>query len=337
MKRKVIVLGVIVAIVVALWTGAWLFGASTIRDQISTLATHDPEVAPRVACETLNVSGFPFRFDVDCSRAKLDFGDETITVDGIRASVLAYNPTHVIFSMHAPYTMQNAFTGSSSRFDFERLNGSVRITTSNLLEGLSGRGWRIARISLVVEKLAWNDTVLSDELQARADKIELHIGDMPEKHDAAAGTAGLALYARVDALTAPAFRISNGQSELQAELTGLPDDLLVLASDSDPIRNWQRRAGQFNLVNFTGSQADPDERFEISGEASLTEIGLVNAKLTYSGKGVLDRFNAVLPPVEMAMVKGAQQPDGSFSNQLTMINSQLRLLTMTLIEIPPLW
>jgi len=37
----------------------------------------------------------------------------------------------------------------------------------------------------------------------------------------------------------------------------------------------------------------------------------------------------------MAMIKGAQQPDGGFSNQLTMINSQLRLLTMTLVEIPP--
>jgi len=70
--------------------------------------------------------------------------------------------------------------------------------------------------------------------------------------------------------------------------TGLPDDLMILASDPDPIRNWQRRGGQFKLVGFTGTQADPDERFDIAGEASLTErSGLVNAKLTYSGKGCL--------------------------------------------------
>lgn len=337
MKLKVIVLGCVVALVFALWSGAWLFGASAIREQVIALAANDPEVSPRIGCATLNVSGFPFRFDVDCGKATLDSGDETITVDGIRASVLAYNPTHVIFSMHAPYAMHNAFTGSSSRFDFERLNGSARITASDFIEGLSGKGWRIARISLVADKLVWNDTVLSDVLQAKADKIELQIGDMPETHDAAAGTAGLALYARVDALTAPAFRITDGQSEFQSELTGLPDDLMILASDPDPIRNWQRRGGQFKLVGFTGTQADPDERFDIAGEASLTETGLVNAKLTYSGKGVLDRFGSILPPVEMAMIKGAQQPDGGFSNQLTMINSQLRLLTMTLVEIPPLW
>jgi hypothetical protein len=336
-KLKVIVLGTLVALLFALWSGAWLFGASTIRDQVTALAANDPEVSPRLVCGTLNVSGFPFRFDVDCEKASVDSGDETITVDGVRASVLAYNPTHVIFSLHAPYAMQNAFTGSSSRFDFADLQGSARVTASDLMAGLSGKGWRIARISLVADKLVWNDTVLSDVLQAKADKIELQIGDMPEKHDAAAGTAGLALYARVDALTAPAFRIANGQSEVQAELTGLPDDLMILANDPDPLHNWQRRGGQFKLVSFTGTQADPDEHFEMAGDASLTDTGLVNAKLTYSGKGVLDRFSAMLPPMEMAMIKGAQQPDGSFSNQLTMINSQLRLLTMTLVEVPPLW
>lgn len=337
MKRKVVVLGTVVAIVIALWSGAWLYGASVIREQITALSANDPEASPRIACASLNVSGFPFRFDIACDKATLDYADETITVDGIRASVLAYNPTHVVFALRAPYAMQNAFTGSSSRFDFDRLEGSARVTSADFVAGLSGRGWRIARISLIADKVAWNDTVLTDVLQASADHVEVQIGDMPEKHDAKAGTAGLALYAGVTGLTAPAFRIADGQSEFQAELSGLPDDLMVLANDSDPVRNWQRRGGLFKLVSFTGSQPAADEKFEMAGEASLTETGLVNARLSYSGKGVLDRFAAMIPPVEMAMLKGAQQPDGSFANQLTMIDSQLRLLTMTLVEIPPLW
>lgn len=337
MKRKVIVLGLLVALVFGTWSGAWLFIASQVREQIIALAQNDPEVSPRFACASFNVSGFPFRFDADCENATIESGDETINVSGIRASVLAYNPTHVIFSMRAPYTMENAFTGSSSRVDFTGLEGSARVTSSAGLAALSGKGWRIARISLVVDKPVWNDTVLADVLQAKADHVEVQIGDMPEKHDPATGTAGLAFYARVDALSAPAFRVAEAKSEFQAEITGLSDDLLEMANDPDPIRTWQRHGGEFKLVSFTGSQAVPDESFEVSGDASLTDAGLINAKAVYSGKGVLDRFAQVISPVQLAMLKGAQQPDGSFSNQLTMINSQLRLLTMTLFEVPPLW
>ena len=126
--RKILALGLAVLVVLALWTGGWLWAASEIKHQVDGLAEADGEAAPRLACGTLNISGFPFRFDIDCEQLALTFGDHDITLAALRASVLAYNPTHVIFSARAPYAMSNAFTGSQSRFDFKNLEGSARLT-----------------------------------------------------------------------------------------------------------------------------------------------------------------------------------------------------------------
>lgn len=337
MKKKVIILGTLVFAFFGLWTAGWFVAADQIRQQVLALAQKDPENEPRLTCGTFAVGGFPFRFDLDCTSAELDYGDETITLAGLRASVMVYNPTHLLFSAKAPYAMANAFTGSASRFDFGMAEGSARFVTGDLFKGLTGAGWRIGRISLVIDNLVWNDTVISDVLQAKADHIEAHLLDIPEQFDKEKGLAALATYAEVKGLEAPAFNIKAAQSSFESEISGLPDDLLVLAQDPDPLHNWQRRGGVFKLVRFAGDQPDPDENFEVSGQMSLTDAGLVNAQLSYKGKNVLDRFARFIPPIQLAAIKGAQQPDGSFANSLTMIDGKLKLLTFSLMDVPPLW
>lgn len=335
--RKILVLGILVFLVMGAWAAGWFWAAGQVRQQVANLAENDAETAPRLTCGTLSVGGFPFRFDVACEDAKLESGDETITVKGVRASVLAYNPTHVLFFARAPYSMTNAFTGSSSRIDFDTLEGSVRVVTDDLMKGLGGTGWRVGRISLVVDGFAWNDTVISDVLQAEAGHLELQVADLPTGRDKAAGTAGLALALMARGLTAPGLTIAKADAQLTATLTGLPDDLLVLANDPDPVRNWQRRGGVFTLTDFSGAQPDPAQDFKFSGEASLTDAGLLNAKLAYSGLGVADRLSRIIPPTELAMLKGKQDAEGHFENAFGIVDGKLKLLTMTLLELPPLW
>lgn len=334
--RKFLALGLAVLVVLALWSGGWFWAESELRRQIETLANADGETSPRVTCGTLAVTGFPFRFDVDCEEVALTYGDHDITLSGLRASVLAYNPTHVIFSARPPYSMANAFTGSQSRFDFTSLEGSARVTARDIFAGLSGEGWRIARVSLLASGVAWYDTVLEDLLQAKAESAELHLMDEPERHDPKAGTAALALYASVTGLDVPALSIASGQSSLEAELTGLPDDLRLLDTPA-PLQDWQKRGGELKLVRFTGNQPTPDESFDVTGTASLTAAGLVNAQLAYTTRGVFDHLAGMLPTTTLAMFRGAPAADGSFSNELNMVDGRLNALAMTMMEVPPLW
>ncbi len=334
--RKILALGLAVLVVLALWTGGWLWAASEIKHQVDALAEADGEAAPRLACGTLAITGFPFRFDVDCEALALTYGDHEITLAGLRASVLAYNPTHVIFSARPPYAMANAFTGSQSRFDFADLEGSARLTARDTLAGLSGEGWRIARVSIVANQVAWYDTVIEDLLQARAETAELHLMDMPERHDAAARTAGLALYASLTSVDIPGLAVASAQSTLEAELTGLPDDIRF-AAEPDALRLWQQSGGALKLVRFAGDQPQPADSFEVTGEAALTPAGLVNARIDYTTKGVFERFTNLVPMSTLAIFRGTPRDDGSFRGELNMTDSRTAILGTPLFELPPLW
>src|SRR5690606_34576604 len=82
MKKRIIILGAIVLLVAAAWTGTWYFFAGQLRQQIELLAFADGESSPQLVCETLDVSGYPFRFDVDCANAALVSGDLLVEIPG---------------------------------------------------------------------------------------------------------------------------------------------------------------------------------------------------------------------------------------------------------------
>ena len=335
MRRFAWLLAAVIA-VCALWSAGWFYAAGEAGKQIELLATNDGESAPQLRCGSFATTGFPFRFDFACTDAKLVSADETLTLKGLRASVLAYNPTHLIFSAAAPFTMANAFTGSQSRVDFTGLEGSLRLESADLIRGFAGEGWRIGRASVLADGVAWNDTLGADLLQASADHLEAHLLDIPEQHDKAVGKAALAVYAEVKNLSAPGFEIAAGDATLEAELSGLPDDLRAFA-DPEPLRRWQRAGGLLKLVRFAGNQAQPDNFFDVSGEASLTETGLLNADIRYRTKGVFERFAAFIPPLQMPLLQGKTEPDGSHTNAIRMQNGAIRLLTFTLVTVPTLF
>jgi hypothetical protein len=301
------------------------------------LALNDGEAEPQLTCGRLNVGGFPFRFDVTCEEAVLTSGDETVTVAGLKASALVYNVTHVILSAMPPVTTENAFTGSASGLDFTALDGSIHLIPRDLFEGLSGKGWRIGRVSLVADGLVWSDTVAEPFFEASADHIEAHLIDDAAKHDAATASAALDLYAKVNNLAAPGYGIAGGDATLEAELAGLPDDLSVLANDPEPLRHWQQRGGVLTIAQFEASQPEPATLLDLSGTAALTDAGLLDMDLSYTTRNLFTRFAGALPAYAIPLLEGTAQPDGSSKNTLRIAGGKLKLLTFTLLDIPPLF
>lgn len=334
--RKFAWLAVVVVLVVGGWSAGWLYVAGEARAQIDSLAANDGEAAPRFACGTLNVSGFPFRFDIDCAEATLLDRDLTVTFSGLRASVLAYNPAHMIVSARGPFAYADAFSGSQRRLDFSKLEGSLRLTAADPIKGLGGEGWRIARLSVDADELIVTDIVAGNVFEASASHIEAHLVDMPEQFDRAAGTAALAQYVAIEGLTLPGATIGDADLTLESQLTGLPADLRDLGVD-DAVRNWQAAGGTLKVTRLAGNQASPEEAFDVNGEFRLTGGGYVEGQLNYTTKGVLDRLNQIVPTMQLAMLRGAPQADGNFANSLTVNDGQVRLLTFVFAELPPLF
>lgn len=321
--KRIIALGIVVVLVIAGWTGAWFWGASTITSYAKSLEAADGVTTPKLSCGSFGVGGYPFGLDITCTNATVTYQDTTVTANGLKASAEVYNPTHVLVFAQSPVTVTDAFTGSQSRIDFTSAEASARLS-----------GWRIGRVSLVVEKPAWNDTVLEDRLIARADHLEAHLVDLPAQHDAKAGLAGLGEYALVEGLNAPGFGINAGKATLEGELTKLPDDVRTYG-DPDLIKRWQAAGGMFTLTSFKGE--DEATSIAATGNASLDAQGRVNGQAKVTSKGLVERIGPALAEPWKTLAVGGQAPDGSYSQTINIAAGVVFTGLVPAAMIPPLF
>lgn len=323
MKNRIIWLFIAIVVVVVLWSGAWLFLSGEVRKNIALLADADGVTTPRLSCEGLNVSGFPFRFDADCSNAQLVDGDIVVDVAGLRASVLVYRPTHVLASALGPVKISDAFTGSRSEVTFTGLEASGRLD-----------GWRIARLSLSGRDVSWSDTLMGETVIAQAALVDVQLGDIPEQHDAANGLAALAGYIQARDLLAPGFTITDGNAEIQIEVTSVPDDVRLFG-EPNALINWRAARGQLKLVSAHATDADSD--LKANGTLALDPQGLLDGQIDIVSTKVAERLEPYLLEPYRTLVLGNPAPDGSHVNVLNFRAGNVYSGLLPIASVPPLF
>lgn len=323
MKKRIIILGSVIAVVVLVWTIGWFVLAGVIRQNMEAQALADGVSSPKVTCGTLDVGGFPFRFDVDCTQARVVSGDLAVDVPAVRASVLVYRPTHAVASAQGPVAIEDSFTGTRNTVAFASLEASVRL-----------EGWRIGRLSVVGQDVVWSDTLVGEAIIAQSPVVELHLLDMPEQHDPAQGLAALAGYARAEAVAWPALTLTGANAEAELELTGLPDD----------VRNWgdpallqrlQQAGGGLRIVSVRGTDAAATLNAE--GNLALDPQGLVEGQISIASTGVAERIGPLLQEPWRTLVLGTPAQDGSHANQLNFRAGAVFSGLVPIASIPPLF
>ena len=332
--NRFIWLGLVVLLGAGTWTAAWFYAAGEARGALASLAARDGETAPKLTCGTLEISGFPFRFDFTCTGATIVDGDTRVGIAGLKGSVLVYNPTHALVSAQAPVTIADAFTGSQSRVDFSGAEASIRLQSDDLWAGLRGEGWRIARASLVADGGRWTDTLSSEKPLAAVRHLEAHLLDIPEQHEPQKGLAALAAYARLDQVQAPGFDIAEGEVSLQAEVDGLPDDLRALGT-SDVLERWRDAGGQLKLVGLGGKAGE--EFFKSTGTLALDPAARLEGQVQITSKGVVERTGTLVPEDWKGLVLGAQAADGSYSQTLNLRGGFIFAGLMPVGQLAPLF
>lgn len=320
--RRITILAVVLAIVLGGWTIAWFVISGIVRDNVLALANADGQTTPKVVCADLGTSGFPFWFDITCDGLTVTQGDLSATVAEVKATVLVYDPWHAVAVAAGPATLQDAFTGSKRRLDWKALEASARLT-----------GWRIARISIVADSPVLNNTVGGDTLIGKASRAELHLLDIPEQYDAAKGLAALALYAKADDINAPGWQINDGAETLEADISGLSDDVRTYG-DADMVKRWQAAGGKVKLVGFRGN--DGADNFNLTGNLGLDAQMRPSGQLTLTSKGLVERFQTLVPEQWRPIVVGNPGPDGSYSQVLNLTNGLIFSGVVPLGALPPL-
>lgn len=323
MKKRIIILGAIVLLVVLGASAAWYYAAGLVRQEVERLAFADGETSPQLTCASLGISGYPFAFDIDCTDAVVVSGDLMVEVPGLRLSAMVYQPTHILASAKGPAQLSDAFTGQRSAVSWSSLDGSLRLTDQ-----------RIARLSIVGNDLSWNDLLLGDTVLAKSSHAEFHLLDMPEAHDADRKLASLALYLKADALDLPAATLANAALEVEAELSAIPDDLSALG-DAPILPAWQRAGGHLKIVGIRASDASAD--LDASGDLALDAQGFPTGTVAIDSKGVAERIGPLIEEPWRTLVLGVPGSDGRHTNQLNFRGGTLSSGLVPITALPPLF
>jgi hypothetical protein len=320
--RRISILAIVLVVIAAGWTAAWFYVANLARQQITALATADGQSEPRVVCGRLDIGGYPLYLDVTCGGMTVTSDDLTTTVAEVKASVGIDDIWHTVAFITGPATFEDAFTGSKYRLDWQNLVASARLTD-----------WRIARISIVGDGFALNETQGSDNLVAKTAHAELHLLDLPEQHDAAKHLAALHVYSTLTGLNAPGLQINDGKSTFDAQITNLGDDVRTYG-DADMLKRWQTAGGEIKLAGFKGE--DGPQNFAVTGHVGLDAMNRPAGQLAITSKGLVERLGPLVPDQWRAIILGTPSADGSYSQVLNMTNGLAFSGIVPLGTLPPL-
>lgn len=323
MRKRIIILACAVLLVVLAWSGAWLFIAGQVRQQIDALALADGETNPRLTCGTLTVSGYPFRFDVECDALALTSGDLLVSAPALRASVMVYKPNHLIASAIGPVEIADAFTGMKQEVSFKDIEGSFRLES-----------WRIERFSILANEVAWKDKLFGDTLIAQSPHVELHLLDIPEQHDATTHRASLAGYLKIDSIAAPTIQLADTNAEVELEMSALPDDIRNWGAVPF-LPDWQQAGGKLTISGIRANDSTAD--LNATGELSLDAQGYPTGKIDIDSKGVAERIGPLIEEPWRTLVLGTPGQDGRHHNQLNFAGGGVSSGLVPIAAVPSLF
>lgn len=315
--RRFAILATVVVLIAGGWTIGWMYMAGQVRDQIEALANFEPALT----CQTTQVGGFPFRFDLDCAHPIVRTGDVTIAAQRLQASALFYRPTHVVAFATGPATIEDAFTGSQRRITWTDLKASIRFN-----------GWRPERISIVTDNATVIDPLFGDMLLADANHLELHLVDAGDADTR--GRMRAAGYLKLDQGDFPSLDLKRTNAEIALSLTPLPND----------IRAWTQTGILAELVanraQLTIDQAHlvaEGLNAELSGKLGLDANWQPAGKLTLVSKGLRQRLDPYLQPtIVTAIVGGPDKATGMDSQTFIIKDGEVRAAGLPLFSLPAL-
>jgi len=323
MKKRIIILGAVIVTIVLAWCIAWYVISGQIRQQVEALALNDGETAPQLTCASLDISGFPFRFELDCKNVAIVSGDLLIEFADLRGGVMAYRPNHILASATGPAQISDAFTGLRQQVSWTDIEASFRV-----------ENWRIARVSVIGNDFNWTDTLFADTLIAKSSHAEFHLLDIEELHDRATGRAALALFTRADDIEAPGIGLNPTQIEIEAELTGLPDDIRNWGSVPF-LPDWQQAGGELRLTGIRANDGTAD--LNATGQLQLDAQGYPTGTIDIDSLGVAQRIGAFIEEPWRTLVLGVPGENGRHVNKLTLAGGGISSGLVPLAALPSLF
>ncbi|WP_281926825.1 DUF2125 domain-containing protein [Roseibium album] len=169
-RRRFIILLSVIVLVVAGWSGAWVYGRSVLAGQLDLQMKAMAKEGVQVSCADLSISGYPFRYEVYCKELiSRDRTGAEGSLGALNAVALIYNPWHIIVEAKAPASVAEPLSGLLGEVKWETARASVKFSSASL-----------GAFDAVLEK---PEAAVENAVSAgvfAADKAEIHLRESPE-------------------------------------------------------------------------------------------------------------------------------------------------------------
>ena len=115
-----------IAVVAVLWVGYWFVARTAALYGIGRL-TQSQASGDKIACDGLNVSGFPFYLDLRCNRSAYASANQSVTaaIGGLSASAPLYRPGSVDAQLDAPFVVNIPARGLALTVNWSEANANA--------------------------------------------------------------------------------------------------------------------------------------------------------------------------------------------------------------------
>ncbi len=315
-------LAIIVVIILAGWTGAWVFVSTKIQQMAQAQFAALKDQPQNIDCENLDISGFPFRFDVTCTNLAVHDLDRTISIPQVKLTVLVYRPTHALLFARGPATIQDSFSGARKELRWSSLQASLRTN-----------GWALARFSLQARDLTFLDTLVGDTEIASAGLFEAHLLEEESAYDKQTRRTTIAALARLDGLNVPDADISGANMTMEARLQQMPDDLR-LWRPATIAANWNETGTGLELVDLKG--ADTTSSFSLAGKLTTTPQHMLSGNFDLFSNNISDRLDGIVSPAIRQIAFGSKSDDGQNYQSYSLVHGVVLAGNIPITSLPPL-
>ncbi|KQV73309.1 DUF2125 domain-containing protein [Rhizobium sp. Root1220] len=124
--RKFWMLGGGIVLVIALYTGAWFYAASELKNTVLRAITPGNTAGVSGECADIDFRGYPFRIGLFCSKVDLDdtVNGVSASFGALRSAAQVYAPGHIVWELDSPAEIRTAH-GLSVNAEWARLQSSL--------------------------------------------------------------------------------------------------------------------------------------------------------------------------------------------------------------------
>ncbi len=318
-RRRYFVLMALVLAAIAGWSWFWKYAAAKAEVAVEGWRAREARAGRIYKCGSQSIGGFPFRIEVNCDAASVEFRSNQPPVEvktgGVLVVAQIYQPNFLISEFQAPLTIADLGQAPKVVANWKLGQSSVR-----------GAPRSPERVSVVFDEPVIN--LVSDNHETdllRAKRVELH-GRIAE--GSAADNPVIEVMLRFAQVSAPAFNSATVQP-VDAEITGVLRGL----GDFSPkhwaqrLRELQARGGRIDITQARIAQGDTiasgngslsiDSNGQLDGELSITVAGLepflvsIGAQQAVQKSPNMDKLVGMLDRLSPGLGEVARQQAGA--------------------------